>query len=317
MKLRQIELLRAVIRCETTVRAAQEIGLSQPAVSNAIKHMESQLGFALFERINNRLFPTPEAKHIYESTEPLFQMYEAVGNRIQDMKSNRMGSIRVLATPPLGHSVLPVALQRFTARKRQIAAHFDIRGFANIMESIEAGAADLGFVIGSGSMSGVNSEVFFSEPLVCVMPPDHPLTRLDFVQPEDLVGHAFISLQPNTGMGELTRSMFAEAQIPFSFRVEVRYCNTACMLVQNKVGVSLVDSMSAMYYTGDRLVVRPFLPERMVSASAIWSSKRPISKTASAFLRDVRDVTRKFLYQPASLGFSALDGPSPINSVLQ
>src|ERR1700730_12318928 len=43
MNLRQIELLRAVVRCETTVRAAQELGLSQPAVSNAIKHLEGQL----------------------------------------------------------------------------------------------------------------------------------------------------------------------------------------------------------------------------------------------------------------------------------
>ena len=47
MNLRQIELLRAVVRCETTVRAAQELGLSQPAVSNAIKHLESQIGFPL------------------------------------------------------------------------------------------------------------------------------------------------------------------------------------------------------------------------------------------------------------------------------
>ena len=62
MNLRQIELLRAVVRCETTVRAAHELGLSQPAVSNAIKHLESQVGFPLFERVNNRLFPTAEAR---------------------------------------------------------------------------------------------------------------------------------------------------------------------------------------------------------------------------------------------------------------
>ena len=68
MNLRQIELLRAVVRCETTVRAAQELGLSQPAVSNAIKHLESQVGFPLFERVNNRLFPTAEARSLYKNS---------------------------------------------------------------------------------------------------------------------------------------------------------------------------------------------------------------------------------------------------------
>ena len=61
MNLRQLEILRAVIRHRTTVAAADELALSQPAVSNALKTMEAQAGFALFERVNNRLFPTTEA----------------------------------------------------------------------------------------------------------------------------------------------------------------------------------------------------------------------------------------------------------------
>ena len=58
MTLRQLEILRAVIRHRTTVAAADELALSQPAISNALKAMEAQAGFALFERVNNRLFPT-------------------------------------------------------------------------------------------------------------------------------------------------------------------------------------------------------------------------------------------------------------------
>ena len=53
MNLRQLEILRAVIRHRTTVAAADELALSQPAISNALKAMEAQAGFALFERVNN------------------------------------------------------------------------------------------------------------------------------------------------------------------------------------------------------------------------------------------------------------------------
>ena len=69
MTLRQLEILRAIIRCRTTMAAARQLGLSQPAVSNALKAMETQAGFALFERINNRLFPTREALALHEEAD--------------------------------------------------------------------------------------------------------------------------------------------------------------------------------------------------------------------------------------------------------
>ena len=72
MNLRQLEILRAVIRHRTTVAAADELALSQPAVSNALKTMEAQAGFALFERVNNRLFPTAEAMALYKESEAIF-----------------------------------------------------------------------------------------------------------------------------------------------------------------------------------------------------------------------------------------------------
>ena len=55
MNLRQLEIIRAVIRCQTTSAAAIELKMSQPAVSSALKQIESQLGFPLFERVNTKM----------------------------------------------------------------------------------------------------------------------------------------------------------------------------------------------------------------------------------------------------------------------
>lgn len=311
MKLRQLELLRAVIRCETTVRAAQELGLSQPAVSNAIKHLEAHLGFALFERVNNRLFATPEALMIYRETEHLFQVYRGLDKRISDIRENRLGSIRLLATPPMGHSIIPLALRSFQEQHPKIVTHFDICGFSATMAGIEAGAADLGFIIGSGVVEGPGAEVFFSEPMVCIMPPGHPLAVLEEVGPADIADHAFISLQADTRMGLLVRSFFEACDVPFRFRTEVRYCNTACILVQAGVGVALVDSLSALTCAGDQLVLRRTRPERTVSAAAIWSDRRPLSRPAQQFLRHVSREAQRFARDRAALAASK-DAGSPI-----
>src|SRR4051812_48257192 len=80
MNLRQLEILRAVIRHRTTVAAADELALSQPAISNALKAMEAQAGFALFERGNKRLFPTTEAMASYKERRGIFARHAKLEN---------------------------------------------------------------------------------------------------------------------------------------------------------------------------------------------------------------------------------------------
>lgn len=288
MNLRQIELLRAVVRCETTVRAAHELGLSQPAVSNAIKHLESQVGFPLFERINNRLFPTAEARALYKDSEPIFALHAAFEARVQDIKENRAGHIRIIATPPLGYGVLPSALRNYLAKRPKVRVSFDIRRFEHVLESVENGTAELGFVMGMDEDRGLDAETFFTGNMVCVMRPDNPLASKATVTPEDLRSVSFIALEQGTRMGTIVRKAFAQAEVPFRFSVEVRYCNTACVLAESGVGVAIVDPLSPVFSGHYDLAIRPFTPASQVTASAVRSRKRPISRAADAFLREVR-----------------------------
>jgi DNA-binding transcriptional LysR family regulator len=290
MNLRQIELLRAVVRCETTVRAAQELGLSQPAVSNAIKHLESQVGFPLFERVNNRLFPTVEARTLYEESEPIFTLHAALEARVQDIKENRAGHIRIIATPPLGYGVLPAALRNFLVKRPKVRVSFDIRRFEHVLESVENGTAELGFVMGLDDDRGLDAETFFAGDMVCVMRPEHPIAAKATITPEDLREAPYIALEQGTRMGTIVRRAFAQADVPFRFSVEVRYCNTACVLAESGVGVAVVDPLSPVFSGHYDLAIRPFAPASEVRASAVRSRKRPISRAADAFLREVRLV---------------------------
>lgn len=293
MNFRQIELLRAVVRCETTVRAARELSLSQPAVSNAIKHLESQLGFPLFERVNNRLFPTAEARELYNDSDPIFSMHAALEAKVEDLRTNRSGHVRIMATPPLGYSVIPAALKTFLAKRQKTRVSFDVRRFEGIIENVDNGVAELGFVMGLGDdHKGVDSECFFSERMVCVMRRDHPLAEKSVITPADLKRTAYIALQRGTQMGTIVRHAFEKAGEAFTFAVEVRYCNTACVLAEAGVGVAVVDPLSPLA-AGSELIVRRFEPEAIVSASAVRSRKRPLSRTAEAFLREVRGVAER------------------------
>ena len=83
LSLRLLEIFGAVIVNQTTVQAAEDLGISQPAVSIAIKQLEEQLGFNLFERRNRRLQPTQEAHILFADIEPIFSNLRSLETSIR------------------------------------------------------------------------------------------------------------------------------------------------------------------------------------------------------------------------------------------
>jgi len=293
MTLRQLEILRALIRHRTTVAAAEELALSQPAISNALKIMESQAGFALFHRINNRLFPTTEALALHEEGAAIFALHDKLENRVRDLRESRSGCLAIVGTPPLAYSVIPPALKRFLQNRPQTRVFFDVRRYEWIIDSVLSRVAELGFALGFSHQPGIAHEIVHTGEMVCVFAPGHSLAEKPVVSATDLVDLPLIGLERGTRMGEAVRSSFEQAGVPFMPTVEVRYCNTACVLAAAGVGVSVVDQFSPRQGGSHELVVRPFVPKTPAVAYMLWSEAQPLSRLAQAFLDEVRIASRQ------------------------
>jgi DNA-binding transcriptional LysR family regulator len=292
MNLRHLEILRAVIRHRTTIAAADELGLSQPAISNALKAMEAQAGFALFERVNNRMFPTAEAMALYKESEAIFALHAKLENRVRDLRENRAGHLSIVATPPLAYSIIPPALSDFLRRRPQTRMFFDVRRYEGIIDGVLSRVAELGFALGFSHHPGIAHEVVHRGEMVCVLPPGHALAERDEISASDLIGRPFIGLERGTQLGEAVRDSFARAGAPFQPTVEVRYCNTACVLAAAGVGAAVVDPFSPRQSGNGGLVVRPFVPKTPALAYMLWSEAQPLSRLAKAFLSEVRQASR-------------------------
>jgi len=286
--LRQIEIIRAMVRFQTTMAAARHLGLSQPAVSTAIRQIEAQLGFPLFERVNNRLFPLEAATIICEETEPMFAMHAALAERLQDLREAKVSRLRLLSTPPLGLGILPWVMEGFARRYPRLKVYFDVRDLADVVRGVESGKADLGFGLDLGPQPTLETQALFERRMVVVCRPDHPLAGQDVVGPQDLAGHPFVALDADTRMGAAVRAAFQSVRQPFLFRAEVRTCSTACALVEAGLGVSVVDPFSAEHAAHGRLAIRPFEPAIPSIVWVFWSNRKPISDTARRFLGEVR-----------------------------
>ncbi|WP_373355941.1 LysR family transcriptional regulator [Pseudoroseicyclus sp. CXY001] len=306
MNLRQIEILRAVMRRRTTVGAASELGMSQPAVSNAIKHMESQLGCALFDRIAGRLVPTREAEMLFEESDLLFAVYEGFRRRTQDIGAGNAGRLTILATAELSESLVPKALACFSRRHSNVQIEIEVATLDGLLDAIDSGLGDIGFAMSPLSRSGLDFEVIHEMEMVLVCPADDDLAALPVVSPEDLRDRPLI-VAPRVGhIHAMVQRAFEEAGVPFRSRIEARFQNVALHCVKQGLGVAVLDSLTAQALLPEGLVLRPFRPALPLNVYSITASHRPISRLASRYVSAARDVLAAV---PGSLPVPGAEAP--------
>ncbi|MCG8403549.1 MAG: LysR family transcriptional regulator, partial [Firmicutes bacterium] len=170
LNLRLLEVFGSVMRNLTTVAAAEELGVSQPAVSNALKALEKQFGFTLFERTNRGLAPTDEARIMFDEIDPVLSMLRGIEEQVRAIRATRKGSLRIAATSPLGQSAIPLALKRFLSGRRDVRISYDVYGVDRVIRDVTTGIKDLGFLLGVDSHPGCDVTPLFKGRMECVLP---------------------------------------------------------------------------------------------------------------------------------------------------
>ncbi|MFC0407034.1 LysR family transcriptional regulator [Roseomonas elaeocarpi] len=291
LNLRQLEVLRAVMRLRTTVGAATELGMSQPAVSNAIKNMEAHLGFPLFHRVSNRLLPTEEAAVLFQDSEPLFLMFQGIRQKAGDLRASRIGRVRVTATAELSESLLPRVVERFAPNHPKVALSIETRSMTEMLDGLEAGITHLGLVMEPDPRPGIEAQPLVQLDMVCACPAGSPLASLPFVTPGDLQNGVVIAPPAGTRVHGLVAEAFRRAAQPFAPTVEVRFMNVGARLVERGLGSSVVDPLTAAA-GGEGLVVRPFRPAVPITIYAVLAHGKPVSRLVRSFLAEVRETLR-------------------------
>ena len=292
LNLRLLEVFGVVMRNLTTVAAAEELGISQPAVSNAVKALERQFGFTLFERTNRGLIPTDEARIIFDEVDPVLSMLRGIEDQVRAIRATRKGRLRIAATPPLGQSAIPTALRSFLSDRQDVRISYDVCGVDRVIREVTAGIKDLGLLLGVESHPGCDVTSLFEGQMECVLQASHPLAALARITPADLVAHEFIGIgvSKESKLGALIQAAFAESGISYDSGLEVRFCHTASALANAGLGVAIVDSFSARFLRSQDLVRRPFEPRIPVTAVAIVRAEHPPSRVASAFITEIKDI---------------------------
>ncbi len=295
MNLRQLEILRGVVRTGSTVGAANILNMSQPAVSNAIKSAELSLGFRLFDRINKRLVPTQEAMMLLAQAEPMFLIRELVEQTAQQLRDGRTGRINVVATAEPSESVLPQAITRFLKTRPKVSVTLETLRLDNVMEYVEAGIADIGFAMEPHPRPTLNYLPLSKLDIVCLCPDSSPLCELPYVTPEDLRNAPLINASTRSRLYNMVTETFRDSSVPYSPIINVRFMNLAALFVQEGLGVAIMDELTASSkrFHGVRSV--PFRPRIKVRLNAILSVDRPMQRLTKGLIEHVREEIQLLL----------------------
>ncbi|MBN9626537.1 LysR family transcriptional regulator [Acidovorax sp.] len=276
---RHIEVFRAVMTAGSATGAADLLHSSQPTVSRELARLESLLGYALFERVQGRLRPNARALALWDEVQRSWQGLERVVDRAVALGRSGAVQLSVLCLPALAHALLPGAAARLMQSHPE--AHSTTRVSVTPQESplleewMSAQRFDLGLCEQTTAPPGTRAEVLLTLDEVAVLPAGHALAHKPALDLTDFASEFFVSLSAEDPYRRLIDARFAEAGVERTLRVETHSAAAVCAMVEQGLGIAIVNPVTALAAASEQLVLRRLAFSIPFSVTALLPLYRP------------------------------------------
>ncbi|GAB5467920.1 MAG: LysR family transcriptional regulator [Rhodospirillales bacterium] len=190
--LRHIRYFIAVAEMLHFRRAAERLGVAQPALSRAIQHLEQELEVSLFDRANRSVRITDAGRSFLEGCRGVMNALEHSIEDTRQVHRGQIGSLRIGYTDMAIAGVLPSLLKAFQARQPRIVLHPHHHVTATQLRKLDEGALDIGCVTGPISRPGYEQLPIQSERLLCIVYENHRLAGRGSIRLEELAHEDFV-----------------------------------------------------------------------------------------------------------------------------
>lgn len=182
----RLKLFRAVAKQLNFRRAAEELCLTQPAVSLQIKTLEQSLGVQLFDRSGARIALTPAGSVLSKYAGKIEQLETEALAALAQFADGQRGELRIGASLTIAQYILPHLLGAFQQQHPQVRPYVTTCNTEQVLEALVARAVSVGFVEGPTLRRDVRTEVFLEDEIVLMVPPAHEWSERGSVDPEEL-----------------------------------------------------------------------------------------------------------------------------------
>ncbi|WP_308367654.1 MULTISPECIES: hydrogen peroxide-inducible genes activator [unclassified Microbulbifer] len=193
--IKQLEYFAAIAGRSSYRRAAEELGVSQPALTTQIAALESALGLSLFERSRAGTLLTPEGRELLDQARQILLAMREFKENAQMLAQGYQTTYKLGVTPTVGPYLLPNVLPELHARYHALKLYVREAAPRHLQRGLVEGAYDLAIIPLPVTAEELAVEPLFTEPLKFVVPADHRLAGKAQVAPSQLRGEKVLTLE--------------------------------------------------------------------------------------------------------------------------
>ena len=285
MDINQLEVFVTTARERSFSRAADVLGRTQPAVSQAVRRLEEDLGEVLFDRSSKDGTLTYAGQVLLEHAEAMLHLREHAANAMRELKGLKRGKVTVSANEHTVFFLLPV-IARFAAEHPDIRIDVQ-RGVASrIPLQITSREVELGVISFTPDDDSLVSVPVLTDELVLIVAPGHRLAKRDKVTMADLTEERFIAHNAPSPYRRRVIESFAKAKAALNIEIELPSLEAIKLLVMKDVGVALVPRLTAEAEIAAGSLAAISVNELKLARklNIIHRRNSPLSHAAEAFL---------------------------------
>ncbi len=241
--LRQLQVFEKVASHLNYSRAAEELYLSQPAVSMQIKQLEGHIGLPLFEQMGKKIFLTEAGRELFHYSRTIAQQLDEMEAVFEEMKGLGQGKL-TLSVVNTANYFTPQLLAKFCQRHPDISVSLQVANRDAVLKQLSDNSTDLAIMGQPPDGQDIISESFLDNPLVVIAAPDHPLARLKRVKFSQLAEETFLSREKGSGTRSAMERVFAEHQIQPRISMEMEANEAIKQAVQAGMGLGILSRHS-------------------------------------------------------------------------
>jgi LysR family hydrogen peroxide-inducible transcriptional activator len=276
-----------VARAGSFTKAADDLGISQPSLSEQIAKLEQSLGAALFERLNRRIELTPLGDAILGKAQALLEDAAALPEHFERAREGVHGPLRVGSIPTILPYFLAPLLKGFTEQCPDVDLHLREGTTSELVAQVLDGMIDVAVLSLPVEGAGLVMKELFRDPLFLAVPDGHPLAAADKVPLRRLASERLLILKDGHCLRDETLEICDRARARFAGQVEADQFLTIFELIRAGFGVSIVPEMARGLSSGCRLIeIEPKASRRV---GYIRLERRYLSKALEAFTGYLRD----------------------------
>lgn len=239
LTLRQLQCFRAVAQNLSFTRAAEQLHLTQPAVSMQVRQLEQQTGISLTEQIGKQIYLTEAGEEVFRYARAILQQVDEMDDVLNKMKGLSGGQLRIAAISSANYFA-PRLLGVFHQRFPDVGVSMDIKRQEHVLKQVADNVVDMAIMGQPPDDMKLAAIPFMENPLVIIAPPDHRLARTKSISLKQMEKEVFLVREAGSGTRGAMIRFFKANKIKLTTGMEMGSLEGIKQGVQAELGLGLV-----------------------------------------------------------------------------